>query len=405
MASLAPGLGAARLRAIAPSTAVLDRVYAAVIVIAAVAGAFACLAGHASTVAVASVPSTACLSIAVQRSAVQRRRARSAMELGSTALATAVERHARTHINTYAGGPDKRGVALSGGGVVAFRVSHGVAVTAGDPLDDQSRLARSITEFAALRTTCGWIPCFFQVDAALRNAYRSAGMRLVKFGEEALVDLASFTLATPARANLRREVGRARRAGLSVTLVPWSSITPQLLEELRAVSQAWLRGRGSEMGFSMGRLDDTVDNGALLTIVRDETGRVDAFSSWLRMGDDGLALDLVRRRSDAKRGAVDLCLAHTLEEAQRRGLQRASLGSVPFRDTLGDARDGRLTRWLRARMYRSRVRGYCFGSLGDFKQKFAPTWVSRDIAFPRGVAPLVLFALIRVHLTRSDATR
>ena len=325
--------------------------------------------------------------------------------VGLSTVSGAVARYGTSHINSYAAGPDKRAVQLPSGGVVAFGVAAGVAVTAGDPLDLPAAQPRSIAEFVALRRTAGWLPCFFQVDPRLRSVYRAVGMRLVKFGEEAIIDVPTFTLDTPKRANLRREVSRARRAGLTATVLPWTAITPALAQELAAVSRTWLRGRGGEMGFSMGRLEETIDPHAWVAMVRHSKGDVHAFSSWLRMGEGGLALDMVRRRPDAAPGAVDLCLTETLLEAQRRGLRRASLGSVPFRDTLGDAPDGRLSRWVRARLHRSKLHGYCYGSLAAFKQKFAPDWVSRDVAFPRGAAILVLVALMRVHMTGKRGAR
>ena len=58
--------------------------------------------------------------------------------------------------------------------------------------------------------------------------YRAAGLQLVKFGEEAIVDLSDYTLVVPQRANLRREVGRARRAGLSAAVLPWATAKPLL---------------------------------------------------------------------------------------------------------------------------------------------------------------------------------
>src|SRR6202022_3156496 len=142
---------------------------------------------------------------------------------------------------------------------------------------DRLTQPQSIAQFAALRSVHGWSPCFFQIDPELRPAYRAVGMRLVKFGEEAIVDLPTFTLDTPKRANLRREVSRARRAGLSATVLPWSALTPALLSELQEVSRTWLRGRGGEMGFSMGRLDETIDPQAWLTVVRHSSGDIHAF--------------------------------------------------------------------------------------------------------------------------------
>jgi lysylphosphatidylglycerol synthetase-like protein (DUF2156 family) len=151
------------------------------------------------------------------------------------------------------------------------------------------------------------------------------------------------------------------------------------------------------MGFSLGRLDDTVDARAWLSVVRDAAGRIQAFSSWLPLGGDGIALDLVRRSPGAPAGAMDLCLAETLEEARRRGLRTASLGSVPMRDA-GGAPDGVVARRVRAALYRHGAGGYRYDSLARFKSKFAPTWVDRDVAFPGSLAaPRVLAALAAVH--------
>jgi phosphatidylglycerol lysyltransferase len=224
----------------------------------------------------------------------------------------------------------------------------------------------------------------------------------LKFGEEAIVDLSSFTLAVPERANLRREVCRADRAGLTATVAPWAAAEPLLRAELEPVSRAWLKRRSNrEMGFSLGRFQETVDPGAWLVVVRGPGGTVHAFSTWLRLGNDGIALDLVRRHPQAGPGAVDLCLTESLFEARRRGLRVASLGSVPCRDAAGDAPDGRLAHAVRRLLYAHGVAGYRYQSLARFKKKFAPRWESRDIALGGGAStPRVLGALIAVHLGR-----
>jgi phosphatidylglycerol lysyltransferase len=304
-----------------------------------------------------------------------------------------------THISSFAAGDDKRAVALPCGAVVAFRVAFGVAVSAGDPLAVRETRDQAISEFGRLCRDQGWRPCYFQTAPEHRATYRAQGMRLVKFGEEAVLDLDGFTLAVPARANLRREVGRARRAGLSAAVVECSAIDAQLSEKLRAVSAEWLRRRGGEMGFSLGRLEEGVDRRGWLVVVTDAAGELHGFSSWLPLGADGIALDLVRRRPDAGPGTMDLCITTALQEGRQRGLRRASLGSVPTRDLDGDGPDGLVSRRVRSWLYRRGVSGYQYRSLASFKDKFAPRWESRDIALPRGVAGVAaVAALAAVHL-------
>jgi lysylphosphatidylglycerol synthetase-like protein (DUF2156 family) len=77
---------------------------------------------------------------------------------------------------------------------------------------------------------------------------------------------------------------------------------------------------------------------------------------------------------------------------------RLSLGSVPFRESLGDAPDGGPARRVRAHLYQRGCRGYSYRGLSHFKAKFATRWESRDLAVPRGVSGLLaLAALIRLH--------
>jgi phosphatidylglycerol lysyltransferase len=331
--------------------------------------------------------------------AMRHRPRRPLVSPGPGAMEDAQRAHGRTHISSFAAGPDKQVVELDCGALVGLRVVARVAVTAGDPLADAQLQPRAIAEFVTLCERQGWDPCFYQTSPALRAAYRAAGLRLVKFGEEAIVDLTGYTLGVPQRANLRREVGRARRAGLSAAVLPWATAKPLLQRELGEVSRSWLERHGQrEMGFSLGRLDDAVDARTWLTVVRDAGCRIHAFSTWLPMGADGIALDLVRRSPQARPGAMDLCLAETLEEARRRGMRTASLGSVPMRDVAGSAPDGRLARRLRAILYRHGAGGYRYDSLARFKGKFAPTWVDRDVAFPGSLAaPRALAALAAVH--------
>ncbi|MGD0447645.1 MAG: phosphatidylglycerol lysyltransferase domain-containing protein [Candidatus Dormibacteria bacterium] len=321
--------------------------------------------------------------------------------VGETRIPGETERlrllHGRTHVSCFAGDRAKA-ILHTGGGVVGFQERWGAAVAVGDPLVAPGLRRIAVAGFLDMCAGRHWVPCFFQTDAALRDGYRTAGFRLIKFGEEAVVEVDRFDLAAAARADARHEVARARRAGLEVVTV-WDPQPPGgLWTELEQVSRDWLQVRGGrEMGFSLGRLRD-VDGTTRYTVARDRNGRVHAFCSWIEMGDDGMALDLIRRRPNAAAGAVDLCIVTAIERSRVDGRARVSLGAVPFRETLGDAPDGRLARQTRAYLYEHGFWGYSYRGLSHFKAKFATSWESRDVAVPRGLSGLLaLAALIRLH--------
>ena len=306
--------------------------------------------------------------------------------------------HGRTHISCFAGDGAKSGLQV-GSGVIGYEVRWGVAVAVGDPLIPASQKAAAVTAFLDLCDAWRWVPCFYQSDSALRRMYRESGFRLIKFGEEAVVEVDRFDLQSPARAGARHEVARARRAGLEAIMISETEAPGALWSQMQEVSRDWLAPRGGrEMGFSLGRLGQLVDSATCYTAARDGQGRVHAFCSWVRMGDNAIALDLVRRRPDAGAGAVDLCIVTAIEQARAIGLSRVSLGAVPFRDALGDAPDGRLVRAIRSRLYERGVGGYRYRGLSHFKAKFATVWESRDLVMPGGPSFLLALAvLIRLH--------
>jgi lysylphosphatidylglycerol synthetase-like protein (DUF2156 family) len=277
--------------------------------------------------------------------------------------------HGRTHMSCFAGSGHKS-CLTSQAGAVSYQVRWGVAVAAGDPLAQEADRAGAAGAFLALCTVRRWVPCFFQTDASLRGLYRDLGLRVFKFGEEAVVDILEFDLRAPASADARHDVARARRAGLESATLPGPPPSDPFWAEAALVSTAWLSRRGRRgIGFSLGRLGEAVDTETWYTVARDREGRLHAFCSWVRVGEAGIALDLNRWRPDATHGAVDLCVVAAIEAARALGLRWVSLGAVAFRESLGDAPDGRLVRRARAGLYRRGRRDYSYRGLSHFKAK------------------------------------
>ncbi|HZS13379.1 MAG TPA: DUF2156 domain-containing protein [Candidatus Dormibacteraeota bacterium] len=315
-------------------------------------------------------------------------------------------RHAASQLSCLAGSRDKQQLRLHCGAVVGFRVAAGVVVAAGDPLVAPELQRRAVDEFVAICRTARLPVCFMQTHPSLRPAYRAAGLRVYAFGEEAVVDLESFCPSSPRRANLRHELSRARRAGMSASVLRADDVDGATWEELRGVSDAWLARRPwRELGFSVGRFGEILDADATVSVVRGADGRAQAFTTWLRLGGHGIALDMFRRSPVAPAGAMDLCIAAALDAARARGLRVASLGVAPFRDSThdGDAPDGRLARSLRHWLFRHGTFGYDYRSLARFKDKFAPRWEMRDVAVSRGLGSIAVpAALALVHFRPQD---
>jgi phosphatidylglycerol lysyltransferase len=280
---------------------------------------------------------------------------------------------------------------------IAYSVRGRTALALGDPICRPERLTDAVREFAQFCDRHDWIPAFYNVED--RSHYSELRFRTVPIGSDAIVETHSFSLEGKNRAALRQAVHRGEREGVRCEFreapKAWDTARADLLE----VSRSWLgRGRGPELGFSLGTLATLRDPAITVGLAYDGAHRLQAFVSWLPVpGRQGWTLDLIRRRPDSPPGVMELLIVRSIEEASRRGLGEISLGLAPLAVTL-DESNSLAERALRSvylrldRFRRSR-------SLRHFKSKFAPRWEERYLAFPTTAAvPEVLMALLRAHL-------
>ncbi len=158
-------------------------------------------------------------------------------------------------------------------GLVNYRLEGNVAVVLGDPVcapEAFERVTRSFLDFCTLRN---WRVAFYQTYPDHLSAYCALKLHAFKIGEEALIDPQTFTLHGPAIANVRIS---ARRAERDEVVIHWyEGVLPvEVMNQLEQISNAWLEQKAgqhtSEMGFSMGRLEElpnTVERAEMLASI------------------------------------------------------------------------------------------------------------------------------------------
>lgn len=328
------------------------------------------------------------------RPVVLRVRARA----GAAAAEGIVYEHGRASLSAFALADDKHLlVAASGRAVVSYAVHGPVAFACGDPIGAPEDMTASVRDFVEHCRRNGWMPCVYEASGEHAAVFRRLGFKLLKIAEEAVVDLPGFSLAGGRRAALRAMVHKARRAGLSVERYDRAAGPDPVLDAaLAEISAQWLaEKRLGEMGFTVGRFAlDALDR-AHVFVCR-SPARIEAFCSW-RPYDGGRAavLDLMRRRSDAPSGVMDLLLADSLARLGEAGLHRASLANAPLASV--EARAGALERGVGV-LFENLGAVYGYKNLFQFKKKFAPRWEPRYLVYPRGAdLPAVAYALAGVH--------
>jgi phosphatidylglycerol lysyltransferase len=225
----------------------------------------------------------------------------------------------------------------------------------------------------------------YQISADALPTAIELGLQTVKYGEEARVELSSFTLEGPAARPLRYAVRRAEREGAVFEVIPAAQV-PLVMDELAGISGRWLRAKGHrEKGFSVGRFDAAYIAQCDCAVVRQE-GRIVAFANMWKTADRSeLSVDLMRHDEAMPYGTMDFLFTHIMQWGQAEGYGWFNLGLAPL-SGLEARRLAPLWAKLGALLYRHGEALYGFEGLRAYKDKFAPRWEPRFIAGPQGLS-------------------
>jgi phosphatidylglycerol lysyltransferase len=192
----------------------------------------------------------------------------------------------------------------------------------------------------------------------------------------------TFTLGGKRGQDVRHGANRAKRDGAAVEMVE-PPFAPEQMAELKAVSHAWLSGRGAaEKGFSLGRFDPGYVNLAPVAVVR-AGGRAVAFASLMPGygSREALSVDLMRHVPDAPPGTMDLLFAELIARARADGYRWFNLGMAPLAG-VGETRYARPRERMARLAFEHGNRLYSYKGLRSFKEKFHPEWRGSYLAYP-----------------------
>lgn len=285
-------------------------------------------------------------------------------------------------------------VAPEGDAFLMFRQSRHTLVAMGDPVGPRERWSALVWRLRDLADQQRARLAFYECSPAMLELAVDLGLGAIKLGEEARVPLASFTLDGKEHAKLRQAVNRALREGLRFRVAQREEV-PALLPVLRAISDDWLaRKGGREKQFSLGRFESQYLCEEPVALV-EKDGKVVAFANlWPMPSRQELSFDLMRYSTGAPAGTMDFMFTQMMLWGREEGYQWLSLGVAPLSGIEGR----RLApAWARIanQMFRHGERFYGFEGLRRYKNKFAPVWIPRYLAAPRGLGTaLALFDIL-----------
>jgi phosphatidylglycerol lysyltransferase len=297
---------------------------------------------------------------------------------------------------------DKRFLVSEGrDGFVMYGQQGRSLIGMGDPVANDPDAVRDLVwRFREIADRHSLKPVFYQVAIDHLPVYLDADFSLTKLGEEALVDLSRFTIEGGEGRRHRQALSRAARHELVFEVVAAPDIE-NVVDEMRAVSDAWLAGKQGlgkrqEKGFSVGFWSEEYIRRYDVAIIRHRR-RIVAFANiWHGSDNEEVSVDLMRFTPDAPAGAMDLMFIELMLLSKRQGYRWFNLGMAPLSGLPGH-RLASVWSKLFLFAYRRGNAFFNFEGLRDFKQKFKPVWRPRYLAHPGGLSlPHVLVDCARL---------
>ncbi len=262
---------------------------------------------------------------------------------------------------------------------LAFKLTRYFACILGEPIGkDTEHIHGVYLEFEAYCKKNGWVNMVHRVSSTSLDFYRSLGKRALPIGEEAIVDLTSFSLQGRKFKPLRNTVNHLEKENLTVSVVA----PPQadgLLQKLQEVSREWLsHPKRNEIVFSQGLFDPALLKSQTIITVENPEKRVLAFLNIIDDYTPGeVTYDLIRQSSDAPGGVQDMLIIHAMEHYKNLGYNAMNLGLAPLSGIDDQNLTGRTLRFA----YENLRPFDRYKGLRRFKEKYGPTWQKRYLIY------------------------
>ena len=262
---------------------------------------------------------------------------------------------------------------------ISFKITRHFAIVLEDPVaENDDKKLEIINEFEIFCQENGFISAYYRVPESSLTFYSAIGRKSIPIGEEAILNLSTFTMDGGKMKTTRSAVNRLSGEGYELK-VHTAPIKEGVLQKLEKVSEEWLKDLDQkEVAFTQGVFDTSILKEQTILTIEDQEEKVYAFLNLIPDYAAGEATyDLIRKVSDAPNGVLDMLLAKTFLYLKEQGYTSANMGLAP----LSGMEDVNVTQKTIKYAYENfKVFGQ-FKGLRKYKDKFFPTWEKKYLVY------------------------
>jgi phosphatidylglycerol lysyltransferase len=289
-------------------------------------------------------------------------------------------------------------------GLISYILVGKNAMSIGDPVCKIEDLEALTNEYIDFCKRLRYKPIFNSVSSQMAEILRKQKFSVLKYGEEAVLELSKYTLSGTSRSALRRNVSNVGKSG--VTMQEYQPKTDRdyaLEKEIADLSAKWLADKKFRMNYSIGTLDFENPYDRRFFYSKDKDGNLLTFLSFMPYENNkSFCIDIMIRRMDAITGVMEHAIISAVMILKEDGVSKVSLGIAPLAG-IDITKPGvnKIEKVMNAIFHNGNF-GYNFKNLYRFKRKFDPTtWEPRYLVYHRGI-PLISLAASIVNTKRGS---
>jgi lysyl-tRNA synthetase, class II len=268
---------------------------------------------------------------------------------------------------------------------VAYRVVRGVAIVSGDPIGPPDEFDDLVQRFVRFARARDWRVAILGASERLLDVYASYGLHALYHGDEAVLDVASFSLAGRPIRKVRQSVNRLRQAGYRAEALHPRQIDAELRGQLEGIARTW-RGAEPARGFVMAldALFRLEDEDAVFVLGRDPDGVPVGFLHFAVVRPcASLSLSSMPRLRATPNGFNEWLICEAVDWARENGFARLSLNFAPFAALLAPEAELDGLQKLERRALLALKGRFQLDNLLLFNRKFFPGWQRRFVVYER----------------------
>jgi phosphatidylglycerol lysyltransferase len=263
---------------------------------------------------------------------------------------------------------------------LSYKVSGSFAVILEDPVAaDSDSMKECLTAFYKYCSDNGLKAISYRVSASNLGMYRSLKQKSLFLGQEAVVDLSTFTLQGGDKKRIRNALNKVAECGFKLHVFE-PPLKDGLVQKLKAVSDNWLMDmERRELVFSQGMFNwDEIKNQTVLVAENEEekiAGFLNIIPDYAK--DEG-TFDLIRKTSDAPNGVIDFLHVELFNYFKQRNIRYVNLGFAPLGGI--EIPDDITERSMKFAYEKIKSFSHYKG-LREFKDKFNPVWSDKYLVY------------------------